>query len=148
MELGDTVQRCLGGHIPNARHQGSGYTELHCTSRKIQQGGGNAGAHVDLLEQHHTEMLCESAGNRRAIDGSGQEFGKKKCLQFFATALRTTEDSVRQEKKHRNICNQPSRSRETLTGATETRFNPMKSTCATPTKQMEKEMQQNAEQSG
>ena len=33
-------------------------------------------------------------------------------------------------------------------GAMETRFNPLKSTCATPTKQMEKEVQQTAAQLG
>ena len=39
----------------------------------------------------------------------------RRSLQFSVTALWTTGDSVRQEKKRRNNCNQPSRSRETLT---------------------------------
>ena len=53
-----------------------------------------------------------------------------------------------QGKKRRNSCNQPFQITRDFDGATGTRFNPLKSTCATPTKQMEKEVQQTAEQFG
>ena len=79
-------------------------------SQKIQQGCGYAGAHVDLHEQHRTGVLFESAGKQRRYRRSGQESWKKKCLHFSQHGV-----SVRQEKKRRNNCNQPSRSRETLT---------------------------------
>ena len=144
----------LGSHIPNARQNGSGSAnletdaELQCTSEKIQPVGGNAGAHVDLHEQHDTGMLFESAGNSGAIDGLGKSPGRRSaysCLQQLCGRLETLCD--RKRSAETTSISHPAHERD-FDGATGTRFNPLKSTCATPTKQMEKEVQRTAEQFG
>ena len=56
---------------------------LHCTPQEIQQGCGNAGAHVELHEQHHTGMLPESAGNSGAIDGLGKSLGGRSTYSLL-----------------------------------------------------------------
>ena len=118
--------------------------ELHCTLQEIQQGCGDAGTHVDLHEQHDTGMLlsllataslstiwarvleeevptvlCNSRVDDRRLCLRGKE-----APEQMQSAIQVTRDFDR---------------------ATGTRFNPLKSTCATPTRQTEKEVQQTAE---
>ena len=75
-----------------------------------------------VLEEEVPAVLCNSIEDYRRLCATGKEAPK-----HLQSAIQITRD---------------------FDGATETRFNPMKSTCATPTKQMEKEMQQTAEQFG
>ena len=140
-------------HLQNAQQNGSGPAnletdaELHCTSQEIQQGCGNAGSHVDLHEEHHTGMLPESAGN------SGVKTVWARVLEVEVPTVLC--NSIVDD---RRLCATGKEAPKQLQsdiqitrdfdGATRTRFNPLKSTCATPTKQVEKEVQQTSEQSG
>ena len=136
----------LGGHFPHARLNRTGSAnleadaELHCTPQEIQQGCRDAGTHVDLHEQHDTGML----------------------LSLLATAslsmiwARVLEEEVptvlcNSRVDDRRLCVRGKEAPEQLQSATQvtrdfdratgTRFNPLKSTCATPTRQTEKEVQ-------
>ena len=75
-----------------------------------------------VSEEGVPTVLCNSIVDDRRLCATGKETPK-----LLQSATQITSD---------------------FDGATGTRFNPLKSTCATPTKQMEKEVQQTAEQFG
>ena len=133
--------------MPKSQQNGPGPANLeadagfHCTPQEIQQGCGNAGTHViqgcslsllataalstiwaRVLEEGVPTVHCNSIVDDRRLCATGKEAPK-----LLQSAIQITSD---------------------FDGATGTRFNPLKSTCATPTKQMEKEVQQTAEQFG
>ena len=134
----------LGGHIPNAQQNGSGPANLeadaepHCTPRRdstrlrerldstwtctnsIIQGcslsllvaAAFSTIWVRVLEEGVLAVLCNSIVYDRRLCATGKEAPK-----LLQSAIQITSD---------------------FDGATGTRFNPLTSTCATPTKQMEK----------
>ena len=75
-----------------------------------------------VLEEEVPTVLCKSIVDDQRLCATGREAPKQ-----LQSAIQITRD---------------------FDGTTGTRFNPLKSTCATPTKQMEEEVQQTAEQFG